>query len=302
MKKFLSLFLALLIAFCFVGCNNTSDEPDTESYYIPELSQISFSSSNSDDEVSFSGKTMVCFGDSIFANGIISSTIAKKTGAKVHNVAFGGCRMSTHDNNYGPFSMYKIANAIVDRNFAAMDANADLADDKRVVPAYFKNNKELLKTIDFNTVDYVLIAFGTNDFTAFKEISQNGSTSVETFDGALRHTINTILKKYPHIKIVLCTPIYRFYMSQDGAFLEDSDTKTNKIGKKLTDYGAAIKKVAAEYDIPVVDNYKVGINKETRNKYFDAGEGLHPNQDGGVVIGNNIADNLKKKEFWETEK
>lgn len=301
MKKIISLLMAvLLVLLACLGLVLTSGDGGNligglKNLLTKDNAYNSSSSASSQPTPNqknvLSKQTIVCFGDSIFANGVIASTIAKSTKAKVHNIAFGGCRMSTHDENYDPFCMYRLAEAVASGDFTSQENSAA----GTVVSRYFKKNVKLLKSIDFNRVDSIVIAYGTNDFTVCKGLAapDDNLKSIKTFDGALRYSIETIKEKYPHITIFLCTPIYRFYLTSDGEFLKDSDTKINKLGHKLIDYGNTIKSVGAEYDLPVIDNYNIGINKSTKDKYFNADDGVHPKANGCKIIGNNIAKEIK---------
>ena len=112
------------------------------------------------------------------------------------------------------------------------------------------------------------------------------------FKEALRHSIETISNAYPNIKIVLCTPIYRFWMDENGEFLEDSDTYV-KSTYKLTDFVQWIKGVGSEYNLYVIDNYNdSGINSTNREVLYD---GTHPNEIGIKMIAENMTKKLYEK-------
>lgn len=234
------------------------------------------------------GKTIVNFGDSIFGNygtpNDISTYIANMTNAIVYNVGFGGCRMAEHPSpQYDAFGMYRLADSIANKDWSMQDdAIASMSN------VNFTEKLATLKSIDFSKVDIITIAYGTNDFS--------GSDSYETkFKNALRHSIETISNAYPNIEIVLCTPIYRFWMDENGEFLEDSDTSV-KSGKKLTDFVQWIKEVASEYNLYVIDNYnESGINSTNRAEVFPSNDGTHPNSIGRKMIAENMAKKLYEK-------
>lgn len=235
-------------------------------------------------EYNLSGKTIVNFGDSIFGNyttpNDISTHIANLTNAIVYNVGFGGCRMAEHPyTQYDAFSMYRLADSIANKDWTIQDdAIASMSN------VNFTEKLATLKSIDFSKVDIITIAYGTNDFS--------GSTSQTEFKEALRHSIETIYNAYPNIKIVLCTPIYRFWMDENGEFLEDSDTYV-KSTYKLTDFAQWIKGVGSEYNLYVIDNYNdSGINSTNREVLYD---GVHPNEIGIKMIAENMAKKLYEK-------
>ena len=247
------------------------------------------------------GRTIVNFGDSIFGNydepESISSYIEQLTGATVYNVGFGGCRMGKHGHeNWTPFSMYSLANSIVSGSFAlqdsAMQGTLDMDGDDPDLPVKFRERLRTLKSIDFNEVDIITIAYGTNDFTANnRKLYTDNKYDLETYAGALRYSIETITQAYPHISIFICTPTYRFWPDKDNgyAFIDDSDTRVNLRHNTLLDYVQAAKDVAAEYNLTCIDNYyELGINKDTRQMYFSAADGTHPLPAGRLLIAKNI--------------
>ena len=241
------------------------------------------------------GKTIVNFGDSIFGNrrppNDISTEIAKLTGATVHNCGFGGCRMSSHNTTqFDAFSMYRLADAIANNDWTLQDTA--VSQTGWGMPKYFPEALTLLKSIDFSKVDIITIAYGTNDFTSSKGLSDaENNKDTTTFAGALRYSIETLLGAYPHLKIFVCSQIYRFWLDDNGEFSADSDTKMFG-GVKLTEYVAKTKEIAEEYHIPYIDNYNIGMNKFNRSIYFSATDAAHPLPKGGNLMASNIVKNL----------
>ena len=242
------------------------------------------------------GKTIVNFGDSIFGNrrppNDISTEIARLTGATVHNCGFGGCRMSSHTQptQFAAFSMYRLADAIANNDWTLQDTA--VSQTGWGMPSYFPEALTLLKSIDFSKVDIITIAYGTNDFASGKGLSDaENNKDTTTFAGALRYSIETLLGAYPHLKIFVCSQIYRFWLDDNGEFSADSDTKMFG-GVKLTEYVAKTKEVAEEYHIPYIDNYNIGMNKCNRSVYFSSTDGTHPIPAGCNLMAANIAKKL----------
>ena len=235
------------------------------------------------------GKIIVNFGDSIFGNARppqdVSTRLAELTGATVHNCGFGGCRMTHHPNpNYDAFCMTKLADAITSRNFSLQE-KALVNTSDAAVPSYFADGLATLKSIDFTKVCIVTIAYGTNDWNGVP-LESADKTSV---CGALRYSIETILNKYPHIKIFVCSPTYRYWMDGSGAFTEDSDTKLGGDNYTLVQLIEKIRGVSKEYKIPFIDNYhELGINKFNRNLYISS-DGTHHTIEGRHLIAEHIA-------------
>ena len=240
-------------------------------------------------------KVIVNFGDSIFGNkrppDDISTALSNITGAVVYNCGFGGCRMSRHLENWDAFSMYNIATAITTRNFSYQDS-IDV-DSVEGMPEYFKESRELLKEIDFNKVDIITIAYGTNDYTSGRKLTNpDDPKDITTFTGAMRYSIETIAECYPHIKIFICTPTYRFWEDEEGNLRSDSNTELCGTSV-LPDFVKATKDVAKEYHLKCIDNYfELGINKFNRKHYFPEKDGTHHNVLGAKLIAEHIASEL----------
>ena len=228
-----------------------------------------------------SGKTVVCFGDSIFGMTRDTTSVpawaAAFTGAKVYNVGFGGCRMAVHPtSSYAAFSMWALADAVATGTYTTQDAQASSGAD------YFAQQLAVLKGIDFGSVDTVVIHYGTNDFTgnvAIDNATDDDDTS--TLCGALRYALRKIQTAYPKIRVFISLPIYRKWDST-GA-----ETYTNANGKKLREFCTALAGVADEFNCPCIDGYKaLGIN--TANASAFLADGTHLNEHGRQAFGEYI--------------
>jgi lysophospholipase L1-like esterase len=247
----------------------------------------------------FSSKVMVNFGDSIFglvqAPNDISTYLKNIIGGTIHNVGFGGCRMGRHTNaNYDAFSMYRLAEAIASNDWTVQK----IALEDTSLPEYFAKNVDILKSIDFNSVDIVTIAYGTNDFADGLqpgEFVKEGSNKFNYFTTALKYSIETIQKAYPQIRIFVLTPCWRCWV-ENGEVVADSNTKEVAAwpapngNTKLTDFVDACWDVAKTHQIPVIDNYNIGINKFNHAHYL--ADGTHHNDNGRKLIAAHIAKEL----------
>ena len=138
-------------------------------------------------------------------------------------------------------------------------------------------------------MDFVTIAYGTNDIGSGVTIDDAAdSESTVTYLGALRYILRKMLTVYPHLKVLLLTPIYR-YWNEEGV---DSDEKLFD-SRKFTDWGDGLLTVAQEYKIPALDLYRLlGFNSITRSYFFPDTDGTHPNRLGQKQIGEKIAAKL----------
>ena len=235
------------------------------------------------------GKTIVNFGDSIFANGVtdgsdISTFIKQKTGATVINCAFGGCRMGNHSlSQFDAFGMHSLADAIYSGSWTTQESALSGQD----IPAYFSTTLAALKAVDFEKVDLVTISYGTNDFTGGLRF---GGSDNDSTDYALKYSIQKLLSKYPNLHIIVILPMYRVWLN-GTTFDEDSNTKeiTSTISgggtNKLTDFVKAEQDACKEMQIPCIDTYyELGINQWNWSEYFPSTDGVHHNTKGRKLI------------------
>ena len=353
--------------------------------------------------------TVVCFGDSIIGNTqnhtSVPAQLSKKSGGRVFNAGFGGCRMSTHAIGWDRCSMYRIAEYIANGDFSSLVAATDSG--WSGMPSYFDDTAKTLEGIDFADVDLITISYGTNDYregytidredkTPFVDLfdgvfdesgfvnpttgvnveaadykrtskfypvptgtstvyvkltetvrtftlvcynankecveyaslpddSQGGTLTLPsgtayfrpytnkefmggcyistenvgippqydytTVCGALRYAIKRISSKYPHIKILVTTPVFRTFFDNENNYsvAEYSDTK-DWGGGTLLQYAEAIKKACADMKVSCLDLYnESGLNEVTRLHYYPHNDGTHPNEKGRKLIGTLIS-------------
>ena len=265
-------------------------------------------------EAPLAGKVIANFGDSIFGTQSgtkteVSYYLEQFTGATVYNFGVGGCRMATYEGHvsnsaFDAFSMYRLADAIVSGDFsyqeeAIRELDGSLTGTKHSgYRDYIPEHLAAMKKLDFNDVDILTIAFGTNDYTANDippHAPEGNKYDTTTLEGALRYSIEKIQKAYPHINIYICTPIYRAWVDKNDnyAYFDDSTTHVNRWGYTLAEYVEFIKGVAAEYNLPVIDSYHgLGINRQNRLEYFNINDGTHPNEKGRRLLAKYISEQL----------
>lgn len=234
------------------------------------------------NEPLLAGRKIVVFGDSLIGmtrdQTSVTSYAAEYTGAKVYNVGFGGCRMAKHPTNgYAAFSMWALADAVSTGNYSTQEAQAPSGAD------YFSSQLDVLKSIDFTTVNAIVIHYGTNDFAASVPLDDSANLlSTDTVCGTLRYSIKKILTAFPKIKIFVSPPLYRTW---NGV---GAETYKNTLEKTLPEYDSAMKTVAEEHNLPTIDGYKrLGINAINSGAYLS--DGTHLNDFGrrqfGELIG-----------------
>ena len=231
----------------------------------------------------------VCFGDSLFGmyrgDDSAPAYAQQIAGGIVRNVGFGGCRMSVHPTHgYAEFSMWALAKAVAENDFTAQDQYASSGQD------YFADQLALLKNVTWASVEAVVIHYGTNDFQGGVPLDDaTHSNDYNTICGALRYSIEKLLTAYPHLKIFVSLPVFRYWT--EGGVTTYSDTKKNSNDITLPEVCKALNNVAYEYGLPVIDGYNgLGVNKVNATYYYT--DGTHHNDNGRKRFGNFIGRNL----------
>ncbi|MEI6602496.1 MAG: GDSL-type esterase/lipase family protein [Clostridia bacterium] len=230
-------------------------------------------------KVKFKGKKVVCMGDSITAFCGYPEELEADLGTTVYNTGVGGAKTVAGSGDIDQFSLYQLSLAITTGDWTTQDAAV-----ARIGNGNTSTNYATLKSIDFTTIDYIIMAYGTNDFAMGIPIGTDTdfAPAQNTFKGAINQSLALLKAKYPNIKIMLVTPIFRH--SAKG----DSDSYDWGTGHYLIEFVDATIQVGALNSVPVLDNYRNSkINKDTYTKYLN--DGTHPNYLGAEYIASKVA-------------
>lgn len=240
-----------------------SEEAAEETISVNELVRIS--------DV-LEGKKIVVFGDSIWndARGVdgVSEQLMAMTGSTVYNCAIGGTSAAVVGES--PEFSYEWRN----QSFNGMVYVAN----KLLSPDLVLEGTaacEVIKQVDFSTVDYILVAYGLNDFFSGVSIYPNEYYDITNYVGALRNGILHLREHYPQAKIVLVTPTYT------KMFEEEMDLR-------IGDYVEAMRGVAQEMNTGLADMFHIlGDDPESRLEHLD--DGVHLSAEGRNIYAKGIA-------------
>ena len=268
------------------------------------------------------GKTIAFMGDSIIGNFYdstgVCAQISELTGATVINCAFGGSRMAYEYSKWGDATpeatgyvegatdaqknqvdQYRYWNMLCGARLADAVATGTWTMQENAVTnmtgkfSYFAERVNMMKNLDWTTVDFIMWEYGTNDFMTNVALTGN---DLFAYDYAYRHAIETILTAYPQIRIITATPMYRWYQS-DGTFTDDSNTHEvndyQNAPHKLTDFVETAQDTSKAYQIACIDDYyTLCANRYTRLAFFNSTDGTHPNAQGRSRLAEHIAAQL----------
>ena len=128
--------------------------------------------------------------------------------------------------------------------------------------------------------DIVVVFGGTNDHGhGDAPMGADSDRTPDTFIGACHSLYASLLKKYPHSKIVILTPLHRAVETR-----EDDIT--------LKDYVNQIRKIAPQYGFDLLDLYETSAICPTTLSEL-TGDGLHPNDAGHEILAREIGQFLE---------
>lgn len=222
-------------------------------------------SSNSTENMFMSGKDIVVFGDSIWNDGRgvdgISEHIQEKTGATIYNCAVGGSTAALVGENTDM------------QNWTSSSFNGmiyvarDLVSAYQVIPD--REATEIVRTVDLDEMDYVIVAYGLNDFFSDVPVYPEAYFDIKSYIGALRNGISKLQENYPHLQIIIVSPTYTKLFEGE---------KQYEIGS----YVEAARSVASEMNVYFLDMFHVlGSDEESRTQHL--GDGVHMSAEGREV-------------------
>ena len=135
-------------------------------------------------------------------------------------------------------------------------------------------NNTILKKIDV-----VTIAWGTNDYTGKKQLS--------SIKDGLSDIITMLQKTFPHLKIVVITPVWRYFDNGDANNVKFADATLKEIANGIID-------VAHTKNVDVINSYDALEIHDTEHKYFDTGDNTHLNARGNALYAELIYNELKR--------
>ncbi len=240
---------------------------------------------------------IVFFGDSIIACDHSERDLVTKFNSEseftVLNGAFGGMTLSYIDkehlsgNQDNLYTMIGLSQSVKERDFS-LQVLASQKENKNVIEYWYPTSKGLYD-VDWDSVKYVLIEHGANDYLNGITIENiKDKYDPYTFAGALRTSIENIKKGVPNAQIVLVTPIYMNPLGLSGDCFE-----ADYGGGLLESYVQKEIEVGKEYGLLVIDNFHdLPINKDNYEEYIPGG--LHANNAGFELIIQNILKHLRE--------
>ena len=241
------------------------DIPDNIKQYVPPITQ---------------NLNVLMMGDSIFGNdGEIEQFLLKYTKSVV-NGAFGGTRVTVRaSGDWQWFDGVNIISALCDRVWTNQDTAAE---NLSTETPWITSRLADLKAVDMSNIDVLIMDWGTNDYTS--------SETIENITGAYDEIIDMLQEEYPLLRILICTPIWRYWGTKQENL--NGDTRVFNVST-LKEIANAIESWAKNKRISVLNAYQeMPLSYNTASKYFDSNSGVHINSKGNEVYAHLIRGKL----------
>lgn len=212
------------------------------------------------------GDSIWTFGTNTGGIGNISDYVENMCGGTWINICTGGTTMANRPGEYAgeydALDFHALADCVYSGDFSSAK-NSGLT----------TNLDTNVDSIVWDDVDYITVAYGTNDLAFGAELDNSGNLyDKNTVCGALRYGIERINSKYPNIKFKVCGILYRF---SDGISISD-----------IVEWNEGIKKACVSVGAEYVD-MSCGINGGNRTSFLY--DGTHPNANGKEAIAKALA-------------
>lgn len=218
------------------------------------------------------GKKVIILADSVFDYEVpdsnnIGQLLAIDANCTVYNWSQGGCCMAKGKaTNYDPYSFVGLVDALVDRDFTDQIANAS--------ERSFTSQVEEMQTIPVTSCQFMLIAYGTNDYWRSCTYD-NPDNNVDTtaFSGAVRYGLQKLLGAYPSLNVLMIN------MQNLGRTYNETAAWYNKTGSHYVEssiYNGYINDISREFAVPVLDIWGESlINDQTKDTFCYQGSRPH---------------------------
>ena len=243
----------------------------------------------SPDEVS----TIVAFGNAPFADDRgsednLATIIEDMTGATVYNCSVSGSYLAakryyydSEENPMDAFCFYWLVTLATSGANVDFYANAEktLGSD---YPAEAHEVFDTLTTLDFNTVDVVVIMYDATDYLLGNPMYNDANpTDVTQFTGNLEAGIELLQNTYPNIRIIVMSPTYAYAVDTEGNYVS-SDMYTYGGMDVLSTY--VIKEYASSLSrgVSFVDHIYGTITEDNADEYLI--DNLHLNPEGRRLV------------------
>lgn len=275
-----------------VDPNENSTEPDN---YVAESYDNILALTDGEDNIIApnleDGLSIVIFGNGPFAEDRdsedgLAGLLAKTTGATVYNCAIKDSRLASTvpgnpDMSVNPWDafnfywmcVYSTGMKVIDFYGQALEAlGAD-------APPEAAEVRETLSTLDFDTVDVIVIMYDASDyFAGSPACPTDDSPAIQSFAGNLEAGLKILQEYHPNTRIIVMSPTYAFsdQLDENGSYISSDIVRYGQ--DILSTYVSKAAESSSVAQVTFVDNFYVTFNEDTAQDYLS--DNMHLNSEG----------------------
>ena len=228
--------------------------------------------------------TLLCLGNSPFADNKGESGLAQTLARKMNGVAYDASFANTYQtmynktyqDTYNPdgLSLYSIVSAICSGDYSLIESVAATMSETEI------QTVEMLKNLDLKTVDMLVIMYDLSDYIDRRPLyNETDPNDPITWTGSLNASLELLENTYPHIRtVILSTPACG--KTVDGYYV-DGD-KMDLGNGTIPDYLNFQMDIILANGVSYIDNYYGVITVENKDEYLT--NDYHLNEKGIEAI------------------
>lgn len=237
------------------------------------------------------GLTVVTFGNAPFADdrdseNNLANLIAERTGATVYNCSISGSYLAfdAEDEPMYAYSLYWLIIYAFGYNDDYYKKSAEILGEN--TPPEASEVIETLQSIDFNTVDAVIIMYDAADYLLGHSMSNDDNlTDPLCFTGNLAAGIELLQNVYPNTRIIVLSPSYAFAIDDNGEYISSDMQRYGY--DVLSTYCILEGNTCYSMNVSFVDNIYGTITEDNASNYL--ADNLHLNLSGRRLIADRAA-------------
>lgn len=232
-------------------------------------------------------RTVVVLGNSPFADerdaadGVIN-LVSQMTDAVIYNCSVADSHLAAAEDTFraekdpmDAFNLYWLTTLITLQNDWICEAALDVMGD--AAPADARYAYDTLSTLDFQNVDVLAIMYDASDYLEERPLyNDQNPTDIQTFAGNMDASLELLRNTYPHIRIIVMSPTYAFYVGEDGEYISSDIHKST--GYSLSTYAGNLERIAYLHTVSYLDNIYGTVNEDNARDYLT--DNLHLNAAG----------------------
>lgn len=237
------------------------------------------------------GLSIAIFGNGPFAEDRdskdgLANLLAEETGATVYNCAINGSYLASTQPNlpnmsinpWDAFNFYwmSLFSTDIDVHDFFGEALETLGED---APAEAAEVNEILSTLNFDTVDIIVVMYDATDYFAGRPAwSTNDISGLQSFAGNLEAGLEILRQQYPNTRIIVMSPTYAFSdrLDEDGDYISSDIVRYGQ--DVLSTYVSKSAEICSAAQVTFVDNFYVTFNEDNAQNYLS--DNMHLNSDG----------------------